>query len=508
MTDVTMQPWDAHNQELIAHVHPSDWQNPEPRDRYHLVVLGAGTGGLVTAAIAAGLGAKVALVEKHLMGGDCLNVGCVPSKGVISAARAWHGARSAAERFGGPAVDGDGDFAAVMERMRRLRAGIAPIDGARRFRDELGIDVFLGHGRFIAGDTLEVDGARLRLRRAVVATGGRAVLPPIPGLDGVDVLTNESIFSLTERPQRLGVIGGGPIGCELAQAFSRLGSSVTLVDRGPHVLHREDSDAAAIVQEALARDGIDLLLGATIHGVEAAEEGGGTTLCIGRGRDISTPTVDALLVAAGRAPNVADLGLEAAGVDFDPKTGITVDARLRTTNSRIFAVGDVASRYQFTHTADAQARMVVRNAFFFGRGRSSDLVIPWCTYTSPEIAHVGRYAADAERAGHQVDTITVPFDDVDRAILDGETEGFLRIHLERGTDRILGGTLVAERAGDMIGPLALAITHGLGLSKFSSTIFPYPTQGEVFRKAGDRYNRTRLTDGARRFFELWFKIFS
>ena len=503
MTHVALEPYGEHNQLLESHVRPRDWQNPEPADRYHLVVIGAGTAGLVSAAIAANLGARVALVERSLMGGDCLNVGCVPSKGLIGAARAWHQARTAQERFGGPEATGIGDFSAVMDRMRRIRAEISHIDGAARFRD-MGIDVFFGHGRFVAGDTVEVDGKRLRFRKAVIATGGRAAAPPIDGLNDVSYLTHESIFSLTELPERLGIVGAGPIGCEMAQSFARFGSKVTLLNRAPHVLPREDEDASSIVEKALSADGVDLQGAVSVDRVGAGPQGQGLEVTFSRGGSEQRQAFDHLLVAVGRTPNTDDLGLEAAGVEYD-RHGVKVDDRLRTSNKRIFAVGDIASRFKFTHTADAQARLVIRNAFFFGRSRSSALVVPWCTYTSPEIAHVGLFAHDAEQLGFDVETLTLPMDDVDRALLDGESEGFLRVHLKKGSDRILGGTLVAAHAGDMIGPLALAATHGLGLSKFSSTIFPYPTQGEIFRKAGDLYNRRRLTPKARKFFAAWFR---
>lgn len=501
-----LEPDDEHNRELVANVHPHDWVNPEPAERYHMVVVGAGTAGLVTAAISAGLGARVALVERHLMGGDCLNVGCVPSKGVISAARAWHHARTAHELFGGPETNGeDGDFAGAMARMRRLRAGISVVDGARRFR-ELGVDVFLGEGRFVASDALEVDGRRLKFRRATVATGARAIALPIPGLEDADYLTNETVFSLTELPRRFGVIGGGPIGCEMAQSFARFGSEVTVFDVADHVLPREDRDAAAIVQKALEADGVTLHLGVKIKEIRKENDADVIVAEADGGLKAEVP-VDRILLSVGRAPNVEGLGLEAAGVEYD-RTGVKVDERLRTTNKRVFAAGDIVNRpYKFTHAADAHARLVVRNAFFFGRGKDSDLVIPWATYTSPEIAHVGLYEHEAKERGHEVETITVPFDDVDRARLDGEDEGFFRVHLKKGGDEILGATLVAAHAGDLIAAVAFAMTHKLGLSKFSSTIFPYPTQAEVLRKAGDRFNRGRLTPAAKRFFEIWFKVF-
>ncbi len=500
-----LEPYDEHNQKLVSHVHPHDWTNPEAAERYHMVVVGGGTAGLVTAAIAASLGAKVALVERHFLGGDCLNVGCVPSKGVISAARAWHQAKTAHEVFGAPELNGSGgDFGHAMDRMRRLRAGISSVDGAARFRD-LGVDVFLGQGRFVAADALEVGSKRLKFKNATIATGARAAAPPIPGLADVEYLTNETIFSLTERPLRFGVIGAGPVGSEMAQSFARFGSEVSVFDMAPHILPREDADAAAIVQEAMVSDGVQLHFGVKIQGIE--KKGDEKVVVVeSKGGEVSRIPVDALLVSVGRTPNTDGLDLEAAGVEYD-KLGVKVDDKLRTTNQRIFAAGDIASVYKFTHIADAMARIVIRNAFFFGRGKASQLVIPWATYTSPEIAHVGLYAAEAQELGHEVETLTIELADVDRAKLDGEDEGFLRVHLKKGSDTILGATLVAAHAGDMIGAMSLAITHGVGLGKFSTTIFPYPTQGEVFRKAGDAYNRTKLTPRASKFFELWFKVF-
>ena len=484
MAEPLIEPQDEHNLRLIANVHPPDWVNPEPAERYHMVVIGAGTAGLVSAAGAAGLGAKVAIIERQLMGGDCLNVGCVPSKGVIRASRAWQDARRAAEQFGGPATSGTGDFGAAMERMRRLRAGISVHDSAARFRS-LGIDVFLGDGKFVGPDTIEVGGKRLRFRRAVIATGARAAVPPIPGLSEAGYLTNETIFNLTELPARLVVIGGGPIGCELAQTFARFGSEVTLLDKDSHILVREDADAAEVVQKAMQRDGVRFEFNAKV---------------------LEAPRDATILVATGRAPNIEGLGLEAAGVKYT-KQGVEVDDNLRTSNRNVFACGDVASRFQFTHLADAQARIVIQNALFFGRLKASALTIPWCTYTTPEIAHVGLYEKDAKERGIEVDTLTVPLSTVDRAILDGADEGFLRIHLEKGKDRILGATLVADHAGDMIGELCLAITQGIGLGKIAGVIHPYPTQGEVIKKAADQWRRTKLTPGVKKLFERWFRVF-
>ena len=495
-------PLDEHNQKLLDHVHPEDWKNPEPAERYHLVVVGAGTAGLVCAAGAASLGAKVALVERHLMGGDCLNVGCVPSKGIIRAARAWR-ASLEGPAFGAPAARGEGDFAAAMRRMRRLRAKLGPIDGARRFQD-LGVDVFLGSGKFVSPDAVEVEGARLNFRRAVIATGARAAAPPIPGLEEAGCLTNETIFSLEKRPDRFAIIGAGPIGCEMGQTFARLGSQVQILEQTDHVLPREDADAARCVEEAMKRDGVEILCAAKIDRVEL--EGDRKVIHFRCGEKESSTVADEILVSVGRAPNVEDLGLEAAGVEYG-RPGVTVDDRLRTTNPRIFGAGDVASPFKFTHTAHAQAGIVLENALFFRRKRTSRLVIPWCTYTSPEIAHVGYYEEQATSAGYRVETITVPLEEVDRAVLDGEGDGFLRVHLKEGTDRILGATLVAEHAGEMIGEMALAITAGLGLGQIQRTIHPYPTQAEIFRRAGDVWMKRKLTPRVKSLLSLFFKIF-
>ena len=498
-----VEPLDEFNRRLLANVHPPGWANPVPRRRYQLVVIGAGTAGLVSAAGAAGLGAKVALIERYLMGGDCLNVGCVPSKAIIRAARAWREATRARGAFGGPAASGAGDFPAVMARMRELRAGLSRIDGAPRFRD-LGVDVFLGEGRFVAPDRVAVDGHVLRFRRAIIATGARPAVPRIPGLAEAGYLTNETIFGLTELPQRLVVIGGGPIGCELAQAFARFGSAVTLVNQAPHLLPREDRDAAALVERAMLRDGVTLVRESRVARVE---RDGPTRLVVvaGAGREERLPA-DILLVAAGRTPNVEGLGLEAAGVRYGP-AGVMVDDRLRTANPRVFAAGDVASRFKFTHNSDEQARLAIQNALFFGRRRISRLVLPWCTYTSPEVAHVGMYEEEARAAGHDVETFTIPLNEVDRAVLDGESDGFFRVHVQRGRGRILGATLVAEHAGDMISEIGMAIANGVRLGGIGRTIHPYPTQAEVFRKAADAWRRSKLTPRVRRIFALFFRVF-
>ncbi|MFI5317477.1 MAG: mercuric reductase [Myxococcota bacterium] len=490
-----LEPRDAWNRALLENAHPPAWRNPQPAARYDLVVLGGGTAGLVAAIVSAGLGARVALVERALLGGDCLNFGCVPSKTLIRSARAAADVR-AATQFG-VRVSGavEVDFAAVMERVRRVRAEISPHDSARRY-SELGVDVFLGHGRFTGPRALEVGGAELRFKRAVVATGARAAPPPIPGLAEAGFLTNETVFSLVERPARLAVIGAGPAGCELAQSFQRLGARVTLLEVAPQVLIREDPDAAALVQAALARDGVELLLQANVERVE--RRGAATTLRVATPAGAREVEADAVLVSVGRAPNVEDMGLEAAGVEFDRARGVAVDARLRTSNPRIFAAGDVCLATKFTHAADASAKLVVRNAFFFGRRRAADLVIPWCTYTDPEIAHVGLYARDAQAAGIEIATFEAPLAANDRSRAEGEDAGFLKVHVKKGSDSLVGATVVARHAGELIAPLATAMTAGAGLGRLVDLILPYPTQSELIKTVAGAYTRTRLTPFAAR----------
>jgi pyruvate/2-oxoglutarate dehydrogenase complex dihydrolipoamide dehydrogenase (E3) component/uncharacterized membrane protein YdjX (TVP38/TMEM64 family) len=497
---VLVTPHDAHNVRLVSNVHPPDWQNPTPAPCYNLVVIGAGTAGLVTAAGAAGLGAKVALVERSLLGGDCLNVGCVPSKAVIRSGRAVFDAKEAGPfgvRVGRPV---EMDFSAAMERMRKLRADISPHDSAQRF-SKLGVDVFLGDARFAGPDKVEVAGQTLRFKRAVIATGARAMDPPIPGLAEAGYLTNETVFNLTQCPPKLAVIGGGPIGCELAQAFQRLGSQVSLLHKNAHLLDREDMEAAALVQKAFIREGITLRLNAKITRVE--HNGAVKTIWFeSQGKEESL-AVDELLAGAGRAPNVEGLNLEAVGVEYDRRKGVVVNDCLQTTNPRIYAVGDVCLAWKFTHAADFSARLVIQNALFLGRKKASSLTMPWCTYTDPEIAHVGLYERDARERGLEVDTYVREFKEVDRAVLDGEEDGFVKIHVTKGHDEILGATIVARHAGEMISEISVAMSARLGLGKLASVIHPYPTQAEALRQCGDAYNRTRLTPTVKKWMGRW-----
>lgn len=502
MSNELISPMDEHNRKLLSNVHPPDWVNPEPAERYNLVVIGGGTAGLVTAAGAAGLGAKVALIEKHLMGGDCLNVGCVPSKALIRASRAVAQVRGAGA-FGVKVPDGVAvDFPAVMERMRRQRADISTNDSAARFK-KLGVDVFVGQGRFTGSDSVEVAGKTLRFAKAVIATGARAVILPIPGLKEAGALTNETVFNLTELPKRLLVIGAGPIGVEMAQSFARFGSQVTLFEAMHGLLTKEDQDAAEIVRKSLDRDKVEFLCCVDIEGVERSG-----ALSTVRFKSKHGPSgvkeFDAILVGVGRAPNIEGLDLDKVGVAYD-KFGVKVDDQMRTTNPKIYAAGDICLAPKFTHTADFSARIVIQNALFMGRKRFSALTIPWCTYTDPEIAHVGLYEKEALSKGLKVRTFVQKLDEVDRAILDGESEGFVKVLVEDGTDKILGATIVASHAGDMISEISVAMNNGVGLAGIGATIHPYPTQAEAVRKLGDAYNRTRLTSFAKAALKTWLR---
>lgn len=489
---------DPHDQRLIENCHPSGWINPIPAEKYNLVVIGGGTAGLVSAAGAAGLGAKVALIERNLLGGDCLNVGCVPSKALLRAARAAHEARNGEFGVKLPGA-AETNFSVVMERLRRLRAGISDHDSVARFAG-LGVDVFIGQGRFVERNTIEVEGRRLHFDRAVIATGARPAVPRIPGLRETGFYTNETIFNLTEAPRRLAVIGAGPLGCELAQCFARLGSEVTLITDGARILPREDADAADIVRGQMEKDGVRIVAGATVQRIEIKHDSRALNLLAGdRSPEI---LCDAILVAVGRRPNLEDLGLEAAAIGYSAN-GIEVDERLRTSNRRVFAAGDVCSRFKFTHAADAMARLVIANALFLARRKATDLVMPWCTYTDPEIAHVGYYEKDARAAGFEVATLTQEMSAVDRALLDGETEGFARVHYDKKSGKILGGTIVASHAGEMLGELTLAMVAGQKLDVLSSTIHAYPTQAEALRKIGDAYMKTKLTPTVKKTFARW-----
>ena len=506
---VTIEPLDRYNQELLSNVHPPDWANPTPVALYDLVVIGAGTAGLVTAKGAAGLGIglKVAMIEKNLMGGDCLNVGCVPSKCLIRSSRVVADIKNALPYGVQPPEDVEIDFPAVMSRMRQVRTTISPVDSAVGAK-KAGVDVFFGEAKFKNGSTIAVGGRELKFKKAVIAAGARAVRPSIPGIEAAGYLTNESVFSLTTLPPKLAVIGGGPIGCELAQAFQRLGSEVTLFHKGSHLLNKEDPDAAEIVQQAMLDDGIRLVLNCQLENISRTPEGKVINFTSDRGA--GTVVVDEILAGAGRQPNVESLNLEAAGVEYDARRGVVVNDYLQTTNSKIYGAGDICMNWKFTHAADAAARIVIKNTLFspfgFGKSKLSDLIMSWVTFTDPEIAHVGMYEDEAQAKGIDCNTIKINFDDVDRALADGETEGFVKILHKQGSDEILGATIVAGHGGEMISEITAAMIGKMGLSKLSTVIHPYPTQAMAIKQAADAYRRTLLTERTKKLLGFLYKL--
>lgn len=463
-------------------VFPAGYVPPPPKKKYDLVVIGAGTAGLITAAGAAGLGADVALVESQAMGGDCLNVGCVPSKALIAAAKRYHVVKT-------DKSDGEVAFLQAMQQVREKRAAISVHDSVSRFTG-LGVDIFLGKGKFVDDGRIKVDDTILRYNKAVIAVGAKASAPPIPGLEDTPYLTNEKLFELDRRPQLMTIVGAGPIGVEMAQSFARFGTRVQLVEVAPKILIREDQHAAKIIEIQLEKEGIAVHTGLKINRIEGDEdrqkvvaESGGETVVL---------ESDTLLVAAGRKPNTADLGLENVGVDVTDRGLVVVDDNLRTTNKKIFSCGDVASHYQFTHAADFMARIVIQNSLFFGRKRVSDLIIPWVTYSEPEIAHVGAYAQELEERNISYSSFKMDFADVDRSFLEGST-GFCEILADPKSGKIHGATIVHDHAGEFISQITQAMQNRISLGKIASVIYPYPTQAEIIRKIGDAYNRTRLT---------------
>ncbi len=482
-------PYD-HAREL--NVRPPGWTNPEPAARYHLAIVGAGPAGIAAADAAASRGARVALIERTRLGGTSLNVGTVPSKSLIRSARVFAEMRESV-RYGVPdPADVRLDFAAIMTRMRRLRARISRDNAASRLA-AAGIDVFFGDARFVGPDTVMVGGQTLRFAKAMIATGSRPEVPSIPGLVEAGYLTSEMVFDLTALPGRLLVIGGGPLGCELAQAFSRLGARTIIVQDLPLFLPKEERDAAQLLSDAFARDGLEVRLNTEVSRVRAA--GGEILVDLVSDDYESTVAVDAILTGVGRCPNVDGLNLDAAGVEHDAVSGVRVDDFLRTSNRRIFAAGDVCLEHRFTHTAEATGRMVVRNALFLGRERLSELTVPWCTFTDPEIAHVGLSVRDANDRDIPVKTFTILLHEVTRAILDGEERGFVKLHVQDGTDRILGATIVARHAGEMIGEVTLAIVAGVGLRTLARVIQPSPVQSGALQAAANAFCRTQLTPG-------------
>ncbi|MCK8514799.1 mercuric reductase [Methylonatrum kenyense] len=447
--------------------------------RLDLLVIGGGVGGLVTASVAGQLGLRVALVERgDNLGGDCLHFGCVPSKTLIRSAAVAHAARSGAA-FGIPSSLGSVDLGAVSDRIQEVIATIQKHDDPERFRG-YGIDVRFGEARFVDPHTVEVAGERLSARRFVIATGSRPAVPPIAGLDQLPFWTNETVFNQRELPGRLGVIGGGPIGLELAQAFQRLGSQVTVLEAAPRILAREDAELTDLLEARLRLEGLEVRTGARIS--EARSAGEALALDVADGDNVETRSFDALLVATGRHANVEALNLEAAGVRT-AKGLIAVDRRMRTSQRHIFACGDCTGPYPFTHAAEYQAGVVIANVVFRLPKRANYRVIPWVTYTAPELAHVGLTEATAAEQGIGVKVLRFRFSDVDRALTDGETDGMMKLIVRRG--RILGASILGPHAGELIHEVVLAMQAGVKLSALSGAVHAYPTLAQVHRRTAN-----------------------
>ena len=468
------------------------WRKPARFDR-NLVVIGAGAGGLVTAYIAAAVKAKVTLVEGHKMGGDCLNFGCVPSKALIRSAKLAKELKQAAA-LGIREVGGRVDFAAVMARVQRVVDDIRPHDSVERYTG-LGVDVVQGHARITSPWSVELtlpDGRQqtLTTRSIVIAAGARPLVPPIPGLQEAGCYTSDTLWRLTELPRRLLVLGGGPVGCELAQSFARLGSEVTQIEMAPRVMGREDPEVSALVAQALQEDGVALLTGHRALRVEQAA-GNARQLIVKQGEVERAIPFDALLCAVGRSPRVEGYGLEELGIPLTPGNTIETDAYLQTLYPNIYAVGDVAGPYQLTHAAAHQAWYAAVNALFgrFRRFKADYSVIPWATFTDPEVARVGLSETEAGERGIAIEVTRYDLDDLDRAIADGTAKGFIKVLTVPGKDRILGVTIVGEHAADLLAEYVLAMKHGLGLNKILGTIHTYPTLAEANKCVAGEWKR-------------------
>jgi pyruvate/2-oxoglutarate dehydrogenase complex dihydrolipoamide dehydrogenase (E3) component/uncharacterized membrane protein YdjX (TVP38/TMEM64 family) len=469
---------------------------------YNLAVVGAGSAGLVTAYIGAAVKAKVALIEKHRMGGDCLNTGCVPSKALIRSARLVADARQSG-RYGIARAEVQFDFAQVMQRVQDVIGQIEPHDSVERYTG-LGVDVMQGTARLVSPWEVEVDGRRISARNIVIATGARPLVPTLPGLDTVDYLTSDNVWALRELPQRLVVLGGGPIGAELAQCFARFGSAVTIVEMAPRLLPREDEDAAQVLATALQAEGLKLATGHRAVRVESSD-GAHRLVCEQEGREVELP-FDRLLIALGRRPNTEGFGLEELGVTLGERNTVAVDGLLRSNFPNIYACGDVAGPYQFTHVASHQAWYAAVNALLapFWSFRADYRVIPWATFTDPEVARVGLSEDEARAQGVEHEVTRYDIGDLDRAIADGAARGFVKVLTPPGKDKILGATIVGPEAGNLVAEFVLAMKHGLGLNKLLGTIHIYPTLMEANKYAAGAWKRAHAPAAALRLAERFF----
>ena len=455
---------------------------------YDICIIGGGAGGLVVAAGGAALGAKVVLVEKKHLGGDCLHYGCVPSKTLLHSARVAQAMRNAG-KFGLPEAPPQVDLPTVMKHVQQVISTIEVNDSPQRFRD-MGVEVIFGAGRFTSSECFQVDGHDLTAKTFVIATGSRPAIPPVPGLDKVPYLTNESIFSLNEAVEHLIIMGGGPIGIEMCQAFIRLGSRVTVVERSPQILPREDHELVAIVAARLAQEGVEFRLNSTASNVSCAEGEIALTLSDTDGKE-SILRGSHLLVSAGRRSNVDGLGLKQAGVEV-VQGRIKTDAHLRTSNRKIFGCGDVVGPYQFTHMAEHHAGVVLRNAIFHLPAKIEQRVIPWCTFTEPELARVGLSETEARKQNIPCEVFSFPFHDIDRAQAEGETEGMAKI-ITNSRGKLLGAALVGPNAGELIHEYTLALAKGMKAADLSSVIHIYPTLAQINRRVADQRMKTGLT---------------
>jgi len=472
---------------------------------YNLIAIGAGSAGLVTTYIGAAVKAKVALIEKHKMGGDCLNTGCVPSKALIRSARLLAEAREA-QKYGLNSLSADFDFATVMERVQRVVAKVEPHDSIERYTG-LGVDVIEGDARLVSPWEVEVNGRRISARSIVIATGARPLVPTIPGLESIEALTSDTVWALRELPKRLLVLGGGPIGCELAQSFARFGAAVSVVEMAPRLLPREDPEVGALLAERLAHEGLHVATGHKALRIEPGADGkGGVLVAEANGSEVRID-FDRLLLALGRTPNTRGFGLEELGVELGPRGHVAVDGLMRTIFPNILVAGDVAGPYQFTHMAAHQAWYAAVNGLLapFWSFKVDYRVVPWVTFTDPEVARVGLSEDEAKAQGIAIEVTRYGIDDLDRAIADSNDEGFVKVLTPPGSDRILGACIVGAHAGELLPEFVLAMKHGLGLNKLLGTIHVYPTMNEANKYAAGAWKRANAPQGALRWAERFFR---